>query len=175
MEELVLIEPDEGLSEEIASYRQAFLDAGDSMDGCGSLRRHANPADWLSYNRILSDPATVPPHWVPSTQYVCVRKADGRIVGMIQLRHCFNDFLEKYGGHIGYSVRPDELRKGYAAWILAQVLQKCRKRGMKRVMVTCLAENEGSRRTILANGGRYESTVHEPSENVDLERYWIEL
>ena len=38
---------------------------------------------------------------------------------MIQLRHCFNDYLERYGGHIGYSVRPDERRKGYAAWMLA--------------------------------------------------------
>ena len=87
----------------------------------------------------------------------------------------YGEYLEKYGGHIGYSVRPDERRKGDAAWMLMQMLEKCRERGMKRVLVTCLAENEASRRTILANGGRYESTVHEPAENVDLERYWIEL
>ncbi len=42
-------------------------------------------------------------------------------------------------------------------------------------MVSCLTDNEGSRRTILACGGVYESTVHEPKENVDLQRYWIEL
>ena len=28
---------------------------------------------------------------------------------------------------------------------------------------------------ILKNGGVYECTVHEPDENVDLERYWIAL
>lgn len=87
----------------------------------------------------------------------------------------YGEYLEKYGGHIGYSVRPDERRKGDAAWMLMQMLEKCRERGMKRVLVTCLAENGASRRTILANGGRYESTVHESEEDVDLERYWIEV
>ena len=31
---------------------------------------------------------------------------------MIQVRHYFNEYLEKYAGHIGYSVRPSEKRKG---------------------------------------------------------------
>ena len=35
--------------------------------------------------------------------------------------------------------------------------------------------NEGSRRTILNNGGVYESTVHEPERDIWLERYWIDL
>lgn len=175
MEELTLIVPDGTFGEEIAAYRQAFLDAGDSMDGCGSLRRHADPKEWLAFNEVLSNPDTVPENWVPSTQYVCVRASDRRIVGMLQIRQRFNDYLENYGGHIGYSVRPDERRKGYAKWMLAEALPRCRALGLERVLVTCLTGNEGSRRTLLANGGRYECTVHEPGENVDLERYWIEL
>ena len=31
------------------------------------------------------------------------------------------------------------------------------------------------RRTILSNGGVYDSTAHEPDEDIDLERYWITL
>ena len=42
-------------------------------------------------------------------------------------------------------------------------------------MVACLTDNEGSRRTILRNGGVYDTTVHEPKENADLEQYWITL
>ncbi|WP_312667561.1 hypothetical protein [Tissierella praeacuta] len=38
-----------------------------------------------------------------------MREKDKKIVGMIQFRHYFNEFLEKYGGHIGYSVRPDDV------------------------------------------------------------------
>ena len=40
---------------------------------------------------------------------------DNKIVGMIDLRHHINHpILSVWGGHIGYSVRPTERRKGYA-------------------------------------------------------------
>ena len=48
-----IVIPDASMSPEIVAYRQAMLDAGSSMDGCGSLRRHANPADWLAFNEAL--------------------------------------------------------------------------------------------------------------------------
>lgn len=86
-----------------------------------------------------------------------------------------NDFLLHYGGHIGYSVRPDERRRGYASWMLAQGLDYCRSMGLRKVLITCLDTNEASRRTILHAGGVYESTEHEPNENENLERYWITL
>lgn len=175
MEPCTLVIPDLTMAEEIRAYRQAFLDSGDSMDGTGGLRRCENPADWLDENARFMKRETVPNGWVPATQFAYVRKSDRRIVGMIQVRHEFNDYLAKYAGHIGYSVRPDERRKGYAAAMLRGVLPYCRTLGLQRVMVTCLTDNEGSRRTILKNGGVYEYTVHEPDENVDLERYWIAL
>ena len=118
---------------------------------------------------------TCPPKWVPATQFVCVRKSDGRIVGMIDLRHRFNDFLAEYAGNIGYSVRPDECRKGYARWMLANVLPEARKLGLTRVLVTCEDNNEASRRTIEANGGRFERTTYLESEQALLRRYWIDL
>jgi len=40
-------------------------------------------------------------------------------------------------------------------------------------LITCEPDNLASRRTILANGGVYEYTIHEPDEDIDLERYWI--
>ena len=104
-----------------------------------------------------------------------VREEDHKIVGMIQVRHCFNDYLEKYGGHIGYSVAPDERRKGYASQMLEMVLPECRKLGIGKVLITCRKGNEGSRKTILKNGGIYESEVYEPDNKVYLERYWIDL
>ena len=94
---------------------------------------------------------------------------------MIQVRYYFNDFLEKYGGHIGYSVRPTERRKGYAKRMLGEALLFCKELGISKILVTCLSDNEGSRKTILANGGIYESTVKLPDSDEYLERYWIDI
>lgn len=175
-EDLMLIKPDISYREEIASYRQEFLDSGDSMDGCGALRRLSAPEEWLKDNLLMEKEETLPDsRRVTATQFVCVRGKDRRIVGMIQVRHYFNEYLEKYAGHIGYSVRPSERRRGYARWMLQEVLPFCGKLGLDRVLVTCQEENEGSRRTILANGGVYESTVFEPEEKMRLQRYWISL
>ena len=170
-----LIEPTTEYEEQIREYRNEFLAGGDSMDGTGALRKFEDPNDWIAYSDSLKDPRTVPRGKVPSTQYMLVREEDGKIVGMIQIRHCFNPYLEKYGGHIGYSVAPAERHKGYAALMLKMVLPICRELGLDRVLITCISGNEGSKKTILKNGGVYESTVHEPEENIDLERYWIDL
>ncbi len=170
-----LTEPTEAYIREIEAYRQAFLDRGDSMDGTGSLRCCQRAEDWLRDTALGKDPATVRPGLVPATQFLYVREADGRVVGMLQLRHQLNEHLRNYGGHIGYSVRPDERRKGYAAAMLHDALPHCRALGIRDVLITCFADNEGSRRTILANGGVYENTVHEPEADRDLERYWIHL
>lgn len=176
MDDLLLIPPDESLLAEVQAYRNAMLAAGSSMDGCGGLQRYDHPAAWLSFFRQLTNEETLPEGWVPSTLLVCLRRSDRKIVGMIDMRHRFNEHLRLYGGHIGYSVCPDERRKGYATWMLQQATRYCRDAlKMERVLVICLAENEASRRTILRCGGLYESTIHDAGENEWLERYWIAL
>lgn len=175
MDEIILTLPDASYSDEISSYRREFLECGSSMDGTGSLRSMSDPSEWLAQVKSLSSRETVPESWVQSTQFMAVRPSDGRVVGMIQLRHYFNDFLERFGGHIGYSVRPSERRRGYASRMLADILPYCRQVGLERVLITCDETNEASRRTILKNGGVFERTVFDPSENDNLERYWITL
>ena len=170
-----LIEPDEWYLSQVAEFRKEFLDAGSSMDGQGPLRRMADPAEWLRFCRACKTEAGCPPQFVPATQFLYVRESDDRIVGMIQVRHRFNDYLEKYAGHIGYSVRPSERRKGYAKAMLAACLPYCASIGLHRILISCVKGNLASARTILANGGVYESTVFCEPDQIDLERYWIDL
>ncbi len=145
------------------------------MDGCGPLRRIEDPNEYIKVCKDHEDPAKVLPDLVPATQFFFIRKSDNKLVGMIQVRHRFNDYLEKYAGHIGYSVRPSERRKGYAKEMLRMVLPFCREIGLDKVLITCIDGNIGSERTILSNGGVYGSTVHEPDRNIDLKRFWITL
>jgi predicted acetyltransferase len=176
MEELVLLEPSSVYYEQIKEYRQEFLEAGDSMDGTSSLREYDNPSDWMEHIRLYSRKETIPEGRVPGTIFLCVRKNDDKLIGMINVRHELSEYLYNYGGNIGYSIRPSERRNGYAKEMLRLALPYCRDNlGLSKVMISCDVGNEGSRKTILANGGVYENTLHEPDEDIDLERYWISL
>ena len=175
MDEFILIRPTSEYASQIVEYRQEFLDAGDSMDGCGPLRRFENPEEYIQVCKDYEDPEKVPSHLVPATQFCFIRRSDNKLVGMIQVRHRFNDYLEKYAGHIGYSVRPSERCKGYAKTMLKMTLPYCREIGIDHVLIACIDGNIGSEKTILANGGVYESTVHEPNGNRNLKRFWITL
>lgn len=170
-----LTEPTFEYAEQVRAYREEFLGSGDSMDGTGALRHFEDPVEWIGASIAGKDPRRVLPGRVPATQYMLVREEDRKIVGMIQIRHLLNEYLEKYGGHIGYSVAPGERRRGYATMMLGMALEKCRELGIGRVLITCNRGNEGSRRAILKNGGVYESTVYEADEAVELERYWIDI
>ncbi len=175
MEDLFLIKPSVEYANQIAEYRQEFLCAGDSMDGTGSLRRMDNPLDFVQKCKDYECHETLPEGKVLATQFMLVRKSDNRLVAMIQVRHYFNDFLEKYAGHIGCSVRPSERRKGYAKEMLRMALPFCHDIGLDKVLIACIDGNIGSEKTILANGGVYESTVYEPNGQRYLKRFWITL
>ena len=174
-EDFLLIRPTVEYADQIAEYRREFLDAGNSMDGTGVLKRMEDPEEFIRVSIEREDSQYVPENLVPATQFLFVRKSDHRLVGMLQVRHCFNDYLEKYSGHVGYSVRPGERCRGYAKKMLRMALPYCRALGLQRILISCAVGNVGSEKTILANGGIYESTVYEPNSQRELKRFWISL
>ena len=96
-----------------------------------------------------------------------------KLVGMIDIRHKLNEYLLNYGGHIGYSVRKSERRKGYATEMLKLALEKCKELNIKRVLITCDKNNIASACTILKNGGEFENEIIDGHEVT--QRYWINL
>lgn len=174
MEKLKLVIPNEKYLDDVEAYKEEFLAINSSMDGCGPLRYY-DAKEWLEEIKKYTKEETLPEGKVIATQFLFVRESDNRIIGLIQVRHYFSEYLRLYGGNIGYSIRPSERRKGYAKEMLKMVLPFCKEIGLEKVLITCLEENEASRRTILANGGVYENTIYNKDENQYFQRYWISL
>jgi len=99
----------------------------------------------------------VPPGRVPAT--FLLAEVDGAIVGRVSIRHELNDYLERFGGHIGYAVRPAHRRRGYGRAILRQSLDVARSVGLSRVLLTCDDTNAASVRIIESCGGLLEDVV----------------
>jgi predicted acetyltransferase len=117
----------------------------------------------------------LPEDRVPADSYFLIRKADGKILGAINIRHRLNDHLQKRGGHIGYGVAPSERRKGYAGLMLKQALVICRDQlKIDRILITCDKDNIGSNKTIIKSGGILENEARDDKDNIFC-RYWIKL
>ena len=170
-----LIIPSAAWTKELTDLRNELRSAGENLEGSSRLNSCDDIGEWLDHVKQMSDPDKLPAGIVPATQYIYVREEDRRIIGVIQLRHYLDRSMEMFFGQISYGVRPSERRKGYAAAMLKDLLQKCRRMGLQKVLITCEESNEASRRTILSNGGVYDSTVYMLAMDINIERYWIEL
>ena len=175
-EELFYVEPSGTYAEEIMAYRREMLEANSRFDGCYSLRRDETATDFIEHCRNWSNPKTpANRQGAKGNVILAIRKSDGKMVGCFQAHHILSERMAKYTGYAGYSVRPSERRKGYATQMLAKAKEFLASFGFKEIYVACLPENEGSRKTILANGGEYVKTVYLEEDEVELERYRIEL
>ncbi|MCB5951207.1 GNAT family N-acetyltransferase [Enterococcus sp. BWT-B8] len=173
MGKIQLVAPSMEYEEQIREYRNEFLANGDSMDGTSFLREYEDIQDWLDFIERNTREETVTEGLVPATEFLAVRVSDNKLVGMIDIRHTLNDFLLKFGGHIGYSVRRSEWNQGYAKEMLKQALFFTQKLGLEKVLVTCNKTNIASAKVIQANGGLLENELLEDGEPV--QRYWIDL
>ncbi len=112
--------------------------------------------------------------WVPGTTLFLVE--DGRILGVANLRHRLTDHLRRFGGHVGYSIRPSERNQGFATRLLEEVKAYARVTlGIDSLLVTCEPENAASARVIEKCGGVLEDeSFYEPAGH-RVRRYSIAL
>lgn len=175
-DELKLVIPTQEYKEQVMEYRKVFLENNENLSGCAELEDVNSYEEWIDFERRRSK--IYGKDYVPSTVCLCIRVKDNKLVGIIDFRHDLTEFLLNYGGNIGYSIHPDERKKGYGKEMLRLMLVKCREHGKKRVLLTCDKENIASSKIMIANGAVLENEVMDDfriSWSGTIQRYWIEL
>ena len=111
---------------------------------------------------------------VPSSTFFLLDTERNILLGAVNIRHYLNDYLLKYGGHIGDGIRPSERGKGYGTEMIRLALIECKKLGINKVLMVCDKDNIASAKTIINNGGILENEIIDEDGDIN-QRYWIEL
>ena len=153
MEEFYFEEPSIERKEEALQYINEFIENNSDINGTGGLDRYLdNYEGWLVKIK-LDRQEEQPEGRVPALTYFLIRDNDNKIIGMINIRIKLNEYLKKHGGHIGYSIRPSERRKGYNKINLYLGLKVCQENGVDDAMLDADLDNPGSWKTMEALGG----------------------
>ena len=110
---------------------------------------------------------------VPATIFWIID--NDKVVGTIDMRHQLNqDYFERFG-HVAYYIKKEERNKNYATRALGLIIKKYKKMYTKKILITCLEDNEASKKVILKNNGEFEKTVFDKVINQKISRYIITL
>jgi predicted acetyltransferase len=160
-------------------YQTSFLQAVREFQAEGEwLHYHHNQLDrdFAGFvesilNRVES--VNLLPNRVPESFFWLVEGDE--FIGRISIRHRLNASLRQVGGHIGYEIRPSRRRQGYGTLMLKLALPEVKKIGLDRAMITCDADNIGSKKIIEANGGQFEKSITLDYDRTAKLHYWVEL
>ena len=173
-EDLKLIDPCPELRDDFLAMCREYVACGNSWERnvyCEAQR------DFGGYLRRIDEIAkgiNLPPGWVPQYTYWLVR-GGRRIVAISHLRPRLSERGLYEEGHIGYGTRPSQRGKGYATLLCRLTLLKARELGLRRVLITCDADNLASARVIEQNGGQLENQVPSRETGKLKSRYWVDL
>lgn len=147
--------------EDAAAYVREFYAYGSDINGTGGLHRYLDDYEgWLE--KLEKDRVREPDEEkVPARTYFLIRESDRRIVGMINVRLALNGKLRRFGGHIGYSIRPTERGKGYNRINLYLGLKVCARYGIETAFLDADLDNPASWRTMEALGGERIRTYYD--------------
>jgi len=167
------------------NFKSEFLEKQEPVIYGSALFDQMEYEQWLTHNTNNRHESTVNIGWVTATTFFAVRKRDLKIVGVIDIRHNLgNEFLTQYGGHMGYSVRPSERKKGYATDILKMGVEYAKSLNIEKLMIACFSDNIPSIKTIIKCGGvLFETKLYTEGQLVSIPNseeklvniYWIDL
>ncbi len=179
MEKFNLERPSFERKDEIIEYINEFVEYNSEINGTGGLDKIIEGYTFeQALERCLSmEDANYAKkiNRCQSKTFLLIRENDNRIVGTINVRWNLTEAMKRFGGNIGYGIRPTERRKGYNKINLYLGMQEAQKLGLDRVMLDCDVNNLGSDRTLKALGGVLERTEVDPEDNILTNVYWFDV
>lgn len=164
---------------EIIEYFDEFVKYGSDIKGSGSLDKIYDGYTFEeALDRCLKMEDEEYAKSVGRCQgrtFLLIRENDNKIVGTINVRWNLNEAMLRFGGHIGYGIRPTERRKGYNKINLYLGMLEAKKVGLEKVMLDCDVNNLGSDKTLKALGGKLERTEVDPSNGILTNVYWFNV
>lgn len=179
MEKFYFEIPSLEIKNEIIEYLDEFVKYGSDINGSGSLDKIY---DGYTFEEALDRCLKMEDEEYAksvgrcqSRTFLLIRENDNKIVGTINVRWNLNEAMLRFGGHIGYGIRPTERRKGYNKINLYLGMLEAKKVGLEKVMLDCDVNNLGSDKTLKALGGKLERTEVDPSDGIFTNVYWFNV
>jgi predicted acetyltransferase len=111
-----------------------------------------------------------------------IHSGNGEDLGGINLRYVSTVHVERYAGHIGFSVHPQHRGNRFAARSVVLLLPFAKQLGFVGLWITCDPENVASRRSLERTGAKFIEVVDVPADCIIRKtghplkcRYWIDL
>lgn len=179
MEKFYLEKPSIERKNEIIEYLDEFVKYNSDINGSGFLDKIY---DGYTFEQALDNCLNMENeeyaksvNRCPGKTFLLVRENDNKIVGTINIRWNLSEAMKKFGGNIGYGIRPTERRKGYNKINLYLGLIEAKKLGLDRVMLDCAYDNIGSYKTMESLGGVLDREEINPFDGVLTKVYYFDV
>ena len=170
-----LIRPD-------VSYQKSYIEAAYEYIKDGRYEKSFvlnMEADFEGYVKKLKTEKDVAhqkyQEWVePVPETVLWLVKDDLYIGSVCIRHRLNWHLEKWGGHIHYTIRPSMRGKGFGKKILRKAIPYASHLGVEKALITIITDNNAAEHILKSFGATYWDTTPETDRFPARKRYWLE-
>lgn len=163
-------------------YKDSYLAALDEFHKEGRYKYqdiHALRADFEKFVKELNTERGYPhqPYqdWVePVPETVVWLVKDGEYIGTVDIRHRLNWHLEKWGGHVHFTIRPSMRGKGFGKKILQKAIPIINYIGIDKALITADPDDKAAIDVIETCGGKFEDELPETDKFPARKRYWLD-
>jgi len=135
----------------IRAFEQDFDQAGEPRIPAWFAERTWSHAERVERVNGWARGEFLQPGWIPCTTRFFQRGE--ALLGVVNVRHHLTDELRRFGGHVGYAVRPSARGRGVGTALLGAGLAVLADLGVHQALLTCDADNLPSVRIIEKHGG----------------------